>query len=158
MADPQRAALRDRLNRFVARIGRGGGRSQRHRGRIASGLRAGGQLDVGLAEERLLAKDGLGVGGDRRVLRVDLDHGLSGVLAVHALVGRRQGNGLDLADRDAADADVGLLRELGRLGEVGRDLVALGLQRDRATERHPQEQDQAEARQREADCDQDAAK
>ena len=42
---------------------------------------------------------------------------------------------LDLADRHAGDPHVGLLRELGRLGERGLEAVALRLQRDRRRRR-----------------------
>ena len=99
----------------------------------------------------------MGVGVDRGELRVDLDRRLGRVLAVHALVLGRELNRLDLAHRDAADSHVGLRRELGGLREVRRDLVALRLERDRPTEGDPQEQDQPEARQREADRHEDPA-
>ena len=109
---------------------------------------ARGQLDVGLAEQRLLAQDRPRVVGDRRVARVQLDRRL-GVARV-AQVDR-----LDLADRDAGDPHVRLLGELRRLVERRPEPVALRLQRDRAAERDPQEQRQGEAREREADGDQD---
>ena len=127
------------------------------RRRPLPGLGPGGELDVGLAEQRLLAQDRLRVGGDRRELRLDLDLGLGRVLAVDPLIGRGQLDRLHLADRDAADPHVGLLGELGRLGEVGGDPVALGLQRDRPAEGDPEEEDQPEAREREADRDEDAS-
>ena len=58
---------------------------------------------------------------------------------------------LDLADRDAGDPHVGLRGTAwpaSREGDV--EAVALGLQRDRAAEGQPQEEQQAEAGQREA--------
>ena len=69
------------------------------------------ELDVGLAEQRLLAQDRARVGGQRRVLGVELDHHDR---APGALVGLDR---LHLADRHAGDPHVGLGRELGRLGE-----------------------------------------
>ena len=68
----------------------------------SASLRARRQLDVGLAEQRLLAQDRLRVGGDRRVGGVELDRRL-GLAAVGEL------DVLDLADRDAGDAHVGLV-------------------------------------------------
>ena len=112
---------------------------------------AGRQLDVGLAEQRLLAQDRPRVRRQRRVARVELDHD---VRAAGRLVGLDR---LDLADRDAGDAHVGLLGELGRLGERRDEAVALRLERDRAAEREPQEQQQAEAGQGEAGHDGDAS-
>ena len=151
------AALLDRRRRVVAAICRRRScRTARWRRPPVLALRvdlgAGGELDVGLAQQRLLAQDRLRVRGDRRVLRVDLD--------------RRRGSRcpsggqlevLHLADGDAADADVGLLLERDRLREVGGEAVALRLERDRAAEGDPEEEQQREARQREADRDQDPA-
>ena len=115
-------------------------------------VRARRQLDVGLAEQRLLAQDRPRVLRDRRVLGVELDR----------RVARRRSSwsasiDLDLAHRDAGDPDVGLRRQLRGLLEGDVEAVALGLQRDRAAEGQPQEQQQAEARQREARHDEDAA-
>ena len=62
---------------------------------------------------------------------------------------------LHLADRDAGDAHVGFLGELGRLVERDLEAVALRLERDRAAEGDPEEERQREAREREADRDQD---
>ena len=71
------AALRDRLRRVAARelADVDGARTGLGvAGRLVGlDLAAGRDLDVGLAEQRLLAQDRLRVGGDRRVLRVDLD-------------------------------------------------------------------------------------
>ena len=121
--------------------------------RVALGQRrrrvaAGGQLDVGLPEQRLLTEHRPRVVGDRRVLRIELDR--RDRVALVAEVDR-----LDLADRDPGDPHVGLLGELGRLGERDLDPIALRLQRDRAAERDPQEQRQREAGEREAGGDQD---
>jgi hypothetical protein len=111
--------------------------------------------DVGLTEQRFLAQDRLRVGGDRRELGVDLDHRLGEVATADPDVLGRQLDRLDLADRDAADPHVGLDRELRRLREVSRDPVALRLERHRAAERDPEEQQQREAGQREAGGDED---
>jgi hypothetical protein len=54
-----------------------------------------------------------------------------------------------LADRDAGDPDVRLSRERRRLRERDLHPVALRLERDRPAERQPQEEQQAETRQRE---------
>ena len=62
---------------------------------------ARGQLDVGLAEQRLLAEDRLGVRRDRRVLGVDRDRRVG-----EAVVGEL--DGVDLADGDTGDPHVGL--------------------------------------------------
>ena len=107
---------------------------------------AGRQLDVGLAEQRLLAQDRPRVGGDRRVGVVELDrrHRRVGVLALAELDLRH------LADRDAGDPHVGLVREQARLGERNLDRVALRLQRRRPAEGDPEEQQQPEAGQGEA--------
>ena len=123
-------------------------------------LAARGELDVGLAQQRLLAQDRLRVRGDRRVLGIDLHHRAGRVAElglVLALVLRDQLELVDLADGDAADPDLGLLRERDRLGEVGRDLVARGLERDRPAEGDPEEEQQREAGQREADGHHDPA-
>jgi hypothetical protein len=101
------------------------------------------QLRVGLAEQRLLAQDELRVLRDRRVLRVDVERDLGRHAALVELLR------LDLADRDPGHAHVGLVGEVGRLGHVHREPVALRLQRDRAAERQPQEDQQPEAGQRE---------
>ena len=138
----------------VGDVGRG---AQRDRRRLLARLRARGELDVRLAEQRLLPQDRPRVLRDRRELRLDLDLGLGRVLAVDPLVRRRELDRLHLADRDPADAHVRLERELRRLREVGGDPVALRLQRDRAAEGDPEEEDQAEAGEREADRDQDAS-
>ena len=134
-ASAERPALGDRLRRpGVRALGSLGGGSERDRRRGLPGLLPERQLDVGLAEQRLLAQDRPGVAGDRRELGFDLDLRLGRVLAVDPLVDRRQLDRLDLADRDAADPHVRLGGELGRLREVGGDPVALGLQRDRPAE------------------------
>ena len=57
----------------------------------------------------------------------------------------------------ARDAHLGLERELRGLGEGDLEAVALGLERRGAPERQPQEEQQAEARQREPRHDEDAA-
>src|SRR5262249_48953200 len=57
----------------------------------------------------------------------------------------------DLADAHAGDPYVGLIGQRRRLGERDLDPVALGLERDRAAERQPQEHQQPEARDREHD-------
>ena len=101
------------------------------------------ELHVGLAQQRLLAQDRLRVRRQRRVARLQLD---LDVRAPGDLVRRDL---LDLADRHAADPHVGLQRELPGLGERRVEAVALRLQRHRAAEREPQEQQQPEARQRE---------
>ena len=62
---------------------------------------------------------------------------------------------LHFADRDAGDAHVGLLGELGRLLERDLDLVGLCLERRRAAEGDPEEEQDAEARQREAGDDEE---
>ena len=62
---------------------------------------AGGQLDVGLAEQRLLAQDRPGVVGDRRVLAVELDRRVGEPVV-------REVDRLHLADRDPGDPHVGL--------------------------------------------------
>ena len=71
------AAFRDRLRRVAARELAdvdGPGLSLDVAGRLVGlGPGAARELDVGLAEQRLLAQDRLRVRGDRRVLRVDLD-------------------------------------------------------------------------------------
>ncbi len=150
------AVLLDRLDVLGLGVGHAGCRAERDVVGLA-GLRAGRELDVGLAQERLLAQDRPGVFGDRRELGTDLEHGLGRVVALDPLVRGRQADLLHLADGDAADPDVGLGRELRGLGEVGRDAVALRLQRDRTAERDPQEHDQEEAGDREACGDEDAA-
>ena len=101
------------------------------------------ELDVGLAEQRLLAQDGPRVRRQRRVAGIQLDrrHGPARLVVRLEL--------LDLADRHAGDPHVGLGGELRRLGERDLHAVALGLERHGAAERQPQEQQQAEARQRE---------
>ena len=111
-----------------------------HRARRA--LVARRHLDVGLAQQRLLAQDRARVLGDRRVLAGDLDRrdGAVGMRRVDRLVAH-------LADAHAGHAHVGLEAELRGLGEGDLELVALGLERDRAAEAEPQEQQQAEARQ-----------
>src|SRR4029077_19909506 len=72
-------------------------------------LATGGELDVGLAEQRLRAQDRPGVRGDRRVLRLDLD-GRPGRVADGgvgvALALGRQAKPLHLADGHAPDPDV----------------------------------------------------
>ena len=117
----QRAALRDRLGGVAARR----------------------QLHVGLAQQRLLAQDRARVRRQRRVARAQLD---LDVRAARDLVRRDL---LDLADGHAGDPDVGLQRELVGLEEGRVEAVALRLQRHRAAEGQPQEQQQPEARQRE---------
>ncbi len=84
LADAERAALLDRLDRVGLGVGDVGRRAERDRCRLLAGLGAGGELDVGLAEQRLLAQDRPRVVGDRRELGLDLDHGLGRVLAVDA--------------------------------------------------------------------------
>jgi hypothetical protein len=106
-------------------------------------LRARRELDVGLAQQRLLAQDRVGVGRDRRVLVLELDRHVG---QAGALVGLEV---LDLADRHAGDAHVGLLGQRRGLREGDVEAVALGLERHRAAEGQPEEQQQAEARQRE---------
>ena len=105
---------------------------------------ARGQLDVGLAEQRLGAQGRAGVGGQRRVGVVDVDR-RQRVLAVG-----RERHVADFADRDAGDADVGLGDQRRRLVEGDLDLVGLGAERGRAAEGDPEEEQDAEARQREA--------
>ena len=101
------------------------------------------ELDVGLAQQRLLAQDRARVRGHRRVPRLQLDrHGRPAGLIVGL-------DRLDPPDRHAGDPHVGLGGERGRLGERDVEPVALRLERDRAAERQPQEQEQPEARQRE---------
>ena len=58
---------------------------------------------------------------------------------------------LDLADVHAGQPDVGLLDQRGGLGHHHGDPVALRLQRHRAAEGQPQEQQDAHAREREGD-------
>ena len=110
---------------------------------------ARGQFDVGLAEQRLGAQDRPRVRRDRRVLVVDVDRGQR-LFAVG-----RQVDVLHLADRDAGDPHVGLLGELGRLVEGDLDLVGLRLERGRAAEGDPEEEQDAEAGQREAGDDEE---
>ena len=117
------------------------------------------ELDVRLAEQRLLAQDRPRVGAQRRVLAVDLDR-RDGVLASSC---RRLGAAARAACRrpcrscTPADADVGLVGERRRVGERDLHAVALRLERDRPAERQPEEQQQAEARQRERRDDEDPA-
>ncbi len=118
-------------------------------GQLRAVARAGGEFDVGLAEQRLGAQDRPGRLGQRRVLVVDVDR-RQRLLAV-----RRQGDALDFADVDAGDADVGLFGELGRLVEGNLDFVGLRLERGRAAEGDPEEEQDPEARQREAGDDQE---
>ena len=104
---------------------------------------AGRQFDVGLGEQRLGAQDRPRVLGDRRVLGVDLDRRDRQLVGVALDV-------LDFADVDAGDPHVGLLGELGGLVEGDRDLVGLRLERGRAAEGDPEEEQDPEAGQREA--------
>ena len=60
------------------------------------------------------------------------------------------------ADRDAGDPHVGLLGELGRLVEGDLELVGLRPERGRPAEGDPEEEQDAEARQREAGDDERA--
>ena len=62
---------------------------------------------------------------------------------------------LHFADRDAGDPHVGLLGELGRLVEGDLDLVGLRLERRRAAEGDPEEEQDAEAGQGEAGDDEE---
>ena len=104
---------------------------------------AGRELDEGLSQQRLLAQDGPGRGVDRGVPALDLQRGHRAVaLRVQVLLAH-------LADRHPGLAHVGLQAQLGGLGERHLELVALGLEGDRAAEREPQEQEQPEAGQRE---------
>ena len=101
------------------------------------------QLDVGLAEQRLLAQDRVGVLRDRRVRRVQLDlHDRARAALVELLR-------LHLADVHAGHPHVGLLGERRGLRHVHGEPVALGLQRHRAAEREPQEDQDREHRERE---------
>jgi hypothetical protein len=155
-ADRERASLGDRVDVARPRLGSRGGRAERDTGgRLRP--RARGELDVGLAEQGLLAQDRSRVARDRRELGLDLDLDLGGVLAADPLVVRGQLDRLHLADRHAPDPHVRLLGELRRLREVGVDPVALRLQRHRPAERDPEEQEQQEAREREPGGDQDPA-
>ena len=154
--DVELAVLLDGLDVLRFGVGDTGSRTERNVVR-AAGLGAGRQLDVGLAQKRLLAQDRFRVSGDRRVLRPDLQHCFGGVVALDPLVGRRQFDLLHLADGHAADPDIGFGRELSRLWEVGGDPVALRLERDRSTECDPQEHDQEEAGDRETCGDEDPA-
>ena len=87
---------------------------------------------------------------------LELDLGRGDVLAVDAVLRRRQLDRLHLADRDAADPHVGLGREPGRLGEVGREPVALRLEAAIGPPNVIQRKSmQAEAREREAGGDED---
>src|SRR5215211_3351536 len=151
LPDAERSALRDRTDFLRTGVGGSARRTERNRGGLLARLGPGGELDVGLAEQRLLPQDRARVRVDGRELRVDLDRRLGRVLPRDTLIGGRELDRLDLPDRDARDPYVGLRRELRRLREVGGDLVALRLRRNRTPERDPQEQDQAEAGQREAD-------
>jgi hypothetical protein len=121
-----------------------------HGARLA--LVAGRELDVGLAQQRLLAQDRVGVAGDRRELARELDrrHRAAGVRGVKRLDAH-------LADADARHAHVGLHGELRGLREGDLELMALGLQRDRPAEAQPQEEQHADARQGEERHRQDAA-
>ena len=79
-----------------------------------AGLRvARGELHVRLAEQRLLAEDGLGVTRNGRVLRLDLDQRARAVAA--------EVDGHHAADLHARDAHVGRLGQLRRLVEVGAE-------------------------------------
>jgi hypothetical protein len=111
-----------------------------------------GELDVGLAQQRLLPQHRPGVGRDRRVAAVDLEGGDRQV-PVRARV--LEVDRLHLADRDVRDADVRLDRELGCLVERDVDPVALRLQRNRAAEGRPEEEQEAEAGEGEGDCHRD---
>ena len=71
---------------------------------VAVELRAGGELDVGLAEQRLLAQD-----RPARPRRSARTRGRSPSSAAGRVAVLGQLEVLDLADRDAADPDVGLL-------------------------------------------------
>ena len=121
-------------------------------GDLRSALGAGRELDVGLTEQRLLAQDRAAVLGQGRVLVLQLD-GRVGAPVVAEI------DLLDPADVDPGDPHVGFLGELRGLGEIRVEAVAVGLQRHRPAECGPQEQQQAEAGQREdrhheepADC------
>ncbi len=111
----------------------------------ARGRRPGAELHVGLPEQRLLPQDRARVLRDRHVAGVDLE------LRVRqpGLLVRLEG--LDPADAHARDADVGLLGELGGVGEGDGHAVSLRLQRHRAAEAEPEEDEDPEARQRERD-------
>ena len=111
--------------------------------RRAAAALAGRQLHVGLSEQRLLPQDRLRVLGHRGVAlaHVDRDHRAGAALVeLHPH---------DLAHVHAGDAHVRLLGERGGLGERDLELVALRPERYRAAERDPEEQQDAEARQRE---------
>ena len=67
----------------------------------------------------------------------------SSIVTTRAARSRVSGSiALTLPDGHAGDPHVGLRGELGGLGERGRDAVALRLERDRAAEGQPQEQQQ----------------
>ncbi len=108
----------------------------------------GRELDVGLAQQRLLAQDGPGIGRHRRVLGRELH----GDQRVHAAVG----HGLHPPHVHAGDADVGSRLEQPDLGEARGQPVALGREGDRAAELGPHEHGQQDAGEREAEREEDA--
>jgi hypothetical protein len=113
--------------------------------------RSGRELDVGLPEQRRLAQDGLGVGGDRGVLLLELDLGQrAGAALVEVL-------GLDLAHVDPRDPHVGLGDQVRTVGERELEAVALRLQGQLAAEGQPQEEADREDRQGEERHREDAS-
>ena len=107
------------------------------------------ELDVGLAQQALLAEDRARVAADRSEAVVQLHLHRRGAPAGTELLR------LDLADVHARHPDVGLLHEQRGLREVRLEAIALGPERQRAAERRPQEHQQRRHGQREADhgCD-----
>jgi hypothetical protein len=100
-------------------------------------------VDVGLAEDRLLAQDRGRALAQRHVLALQLERRERPVAVRVELLAH------DLADRHAGDPHVGLAGELRGVRERDLDLVALGAERDGTAEREPQEQQQPDARERE---------
>ncbi len=115
--------------------------SSKHAGALVPGC----ELEVGLAEQRLLPEDRLRVLRDRGVLLVELDLDDRARTALVELLR------LDLSDVHARHPDVGLLGERRRLLHVHREAVALGVERHRAAEREPEEDQDREHRERERD-------
>ena len=111
---------------------------------VASGAALRDQLHVGLAQQRLLAQDRVHVRADRRVAPGDLERRVRAAFLV--VLDRHH-----MPDVHAADAHVGLFGQSQALREGDRHAVPLRLQRHGPTERLPQEQQQAEAAQREQD-------
>ncbi len=113
-------------------------------GQVRARLALGDQLHVGLPQQRLLPQDRMHVRSHRRVLAGDFKRRVGA--PVLAELHRDH-----VADVDAADAHVRLFGQRQRAREGHGHAVALRLQRHRAAEGLPQEQQQPEAAEREQD-------